>query len=257
MSEKVTHIYLCEDSVEGIFSAIYAAWSSGYGHANIYIQINEEREMQLFSKYITVKSDAALSLKVTDSIKNKIGPEAYRYVYHMVVSNVKEKADICYRFLILGFHYGPAVLDFLSNEYVSAICKTYRKVNFEAHHYKGFVRFTELSNRIMCSRIRPDHNIITLIAPHFADRLPLENWILIDEGRELAAVHPAGKAWFLISTKALEQSILTEETEKEKSMREAWDTFVGSISIRERENLKLQRNLCPLRYREFMPEFQK
>lgn len=254
---KVKHIYLCEDSIEGIFTAIYTAWASGYGHANNYIQINDEREMQLFSEYIIVVPDPTLSMKVTNSIRNKIGHDAYRFVYHMVVSNVKEKADIIYRFMILGFHYGPKVMDYLSNEYVSAICKTYRKVNFEAHHYKGFVRFSELSSHIMCSRIRPDHNILTLIAPHFADRLPLENWMIIDEGRQIAAVHPANKAWFLVSTNSMDNSLLTAESEKEKRMKDVWNTFVDSISIKERENLKLQRNMCPLRYREFMPEFQK
>lgn len=255
--EKIKHVYLCEDSIEGVFTAIYKAWASGYGHANNRIQIEGEWERELFCQYITVEPDANLSLQVTNSIRKKIGAEAYRYVYHMVISNLKDKADICYRFMILGFHYGPKVLDYLSNEYVSSICKTYRKVSMEAHHYKGFVRFSELSNQVLCSRIRPDHNIITLLAPHFADRLPMENWMMIDEGRELAAVHPAGKAWFLLSIKEMDRGFLSEITEKEVKMQEVWNTFVDSIGIQERKNLKLQKNLCPLRYREFMPEFQR
>ena len=35
------HIYLCEDSAEGIFSAIYKAYEDRYGHANNEIRIEE------------------------------------------------------------------------------------------------------------------------------------------------------------------------------------------------------------------------
>ena len=29
------YIFLCEDSLDGIFSGVYDAWASGYGHANV------------------------------------------------------------------------------------------------------------------------------------------------------------------------------------------------------------------------------
>gem|GEM_PF-5421032 len=29
------HIFLCEDSIDGIFTGIYDAWASRYGHKNI------------------------------------------------------------------------------------------------------------------------------------------------------------------------------------------------------------------------------
>lgn len=255
--EKTKHIYLCEDSMEGIFTAIYEAWASGYGHAYNYIQVDNQRELELFSEYISVESDPVKSVKVTETIRKKMGSEGYRYIYHMAISNEKKKADAIYRFMILGFHIGPGVLNYLSHDAVSIIMKTYKRVTMESHHYKGFIRFTELSNHILVSRIRPDNNILTLVAPHFVDRLPNENFMIIDEGRELAVVHPAKKGWFLVSTKLVEQESLTKQSEKERMMQQIWGTFVDSISIKERENYKLQRNMCPLRYREFMPEFSK
>ena len=35
-----------------------------------------------------------------------------------------------------------------------------------------------------------------------------------------------------------------------------WKTFVDNISIKERENKKLQQNNIPLHFRTYMPEFQ-
>jgi hypothetical protein len=36
-----------------------------------------------------------------------------------------------------------------------------------------------------------------------------------------------------------------------------WKAFVESISIKERENEKLQKNNLPLHFRTYMPEFER
>ncbi|MDO5292409.1 MAG: TIGR03915 family putative DNA repair protein [bacterium] len=257
MDNVTKHIYICEDSIEGIFTSVYDAWASGYGHVNNYLQMEGTQELRLFSEYIEVKPDLSKADKVTNTVKTKIGNEAYRLIYYMAVSNLKEKADHIYRFIILGLHYGPKVLDYLSNDTVSIMAKTYKRVSMEGHHYKGFIRFSEISGNILVSRIRPDNNILPLIANHFSDRFTIENFMIIDEARNIAVVHPAHKKWFIISTELMDQEVLKEETQKEEQMKGAWNAFIKNISIKERENLKLQQNLCPLRYREFMPEFSK
>ena len=258
MSEnKNIHIYVCEDQIEGIFTAIYDAWDSGYGHQYNRIQVGEVTNYELFAEYITVTADPIKSKKVTNSIKRKIGQEAYSGVYDMAISNRKDKGEVIYRFLILGFHHGPKVMNYLSNEYVSIITKTMKNVWYETHHYYGFVRFFELSNGILLSKIRPKNNLLTLIAPHFADRLQQENWMIIDEGRELAVVHPAHKKWFLVALSVVDPKLIEEHSKKEETMSNAWSVFVESIAIKERENHKLQRGMLPIRFREYMPEFQE
>lgn len=241
--------------MEGIFTAIYEAWASGYGHAYNQIQINGERDYELFCEYKVIAPDEEKSHKVIRSIKRKMGNEAYRYIYYMAISNETERADAIYRFMILGFHLGPSVLNYLSHDAVRIIMKTYKRVSMEAHHYLGFVRFQELSNHILCSKIRPDSNLLTIIMPHFADRLPKENFMILDEARGIAGVHPSNKDWFLVVTDNMDVSLLSEYSEQEQMMQQVWGTFVDCISIKERENYQLQRNMCPLRYREFMPEF--
>lgn len=254
---KKIHIYICEDQIESIFTGVYDAWSSGYGHKFNRIMIGPIQNYELFSEYIMVEADASKSKKVTNSIKHKIGQEAYKGVYYMAISNREDKGEMIYRFLILGFHYGPKIMNYLSNDYVSAITKNMKSVWFEAHHYFGFVRFSELSNGILLSQIRPKNNILTLIAPHFADRLSQENWMIIDQGREIAVVHPAHKQWFMMALSMIDPELILEHSLKEEQMSSAWSVFVDSIAIKERENYHLQRNMLPLRFREYMPEFSK
>jgi len=105
-----------------------------------------------------------------------------------------------------------------------------------------FVRFEELANSVLVSRIEPKSNIIPLISEHFADRLHCENWIILDTGRNFAAIHEASKPVFF--------SYLTESELANFSVLS--DTFFDTIAIKERCNPKLQQSNMPLRYRKYM-----
>lgn len=90
--------------------------------------------------------------------------------------------------------------------------------------------------------------------PHFADRLPIENFVIYDEKRGIFGVHPAGKQWYLLSGEEVEEPRLNLSKE-EKQYQELFRHFCKTIAIKERRNLKLQRNMAPLRFREYMVEF--
>lgn len=92
---KLTRIYVCEDSIDGIFTAVYQAWSSGYGHANIKLEEkcdqNHYSNMELFSEYIQIETDYGLSLKVAKAVKEKISEEAYEIICRVALSDYQGK----------------------------------------------------------------------------------------------------------------------------------------------------------------------
>lgn len=93
-----------------------------------------------------------------------------------------------------------------------------KQVGRESHSFLEFVRFEELANSVLVSRIEPKSNIIPLISEHFADRLNCENWIILDTGRNFAAIHEASKpVFFLISQKVNLQIFLYYQTQKKAS----------------------------------------
>ena len=58
--DKPTRIYQCENTVDGIFSAVYDAGLSGYGHKFIRIQPEQKNQLEnyeLFTEYVQVKTD--------------------------------------------------------------------------------------------------------------------------------------------------------------------------------------------------------
>lgn len=86
----------------------------------------------------------------------------------------------------------------------------------------------------------------------------MENFAICDENRKLYAIHPAGKDWFLMSGQHMppraEKGELTL-TAEEEHYQELFRHFCHTISIEDRKNLKLQQNMLPLRFRNYMVEF--
>lgn len=253
-------IFMCENSIDGILTAIYQAWSSGYGHANVKIEEQCEKNnysnMQLFSEYIIVKTDFELAVKVSGSIKQKISNEVYEMICRVALSDYHQKGDLIYRFLILGFHYGRDIVNHLSNEVVNRVFKLNRYVNNEVHHFLGFIRFSEMDNGILASVIHPKNNILSLITPHFVDRLPMEKFVIFDKTRNICALHIPEKPWLIaeITDTDLADNFKALSNNHDE-YKDLWKIFFENIAIKERINPKLQRNNLPQRFRKDMTEF--
>lgn len=257
---KTKRILVCDGTVDGIFTAIYQAYDMRYGHENIKIAEKSDESsylnLELFAEYIEVETDYKLSAKVAISVQNKISREAYEYVVRAALSDVKGRSDVIYRFLILGFHIGKQVLSYLSNDIVNQIFVMNRNVGNEAHHLTGFLRFKEVGDGLLLSIIKPKNHIVSLLAPHFADRLNNENFIIYDERRKIAVLHEKNSEPILMNLKEEFIKALDQVKAKQEEYETLWKTFYRSVSIKERENDALQRNNLPLRFRGNMTEFQ-
>ncbi len=250
-------IFQCENSIDGIFTAIYQAWSSGYGHANVRIEEQCERNnynnIELFSEYNLVKTNLEQAIMVSRSIKSKISLEAYEMVCRVALSDYQGKGDLIYRFLILGFHIGKRIIGNLSNEIVNRVFKINRYVNGEAHHLLGFIRFSEQENGILTSFIHPKNNVLTLITSHFADRLPNERFVIFDGNRDICSLHLPGRSWIIVEVPGINSTYY--EAIEDDEYENLWKIFFDNIAIKERISPKLQRNNLPIRFRRDMTEF--
>lgn len=251
-------IYLCESSLEGILSGVYTAWTSRKGHNNVKLCLLENEDtMELFSQYEDVPVNPVNAKKVLDSICFKISEEAYVAVYKAALSRDTDRADKIYRFLISGFHYGASIVRMLQLTEVYDIFQMCRFIDNETHLLTGFVRFVEMKERILVSRIGPKNDVLVLLAPHFADRYSGENWVLYDENRKKAVLHPAMQPWYVVNSVSTDWQSKLEQTSEEDDYEELFKCFRKNISITERKNPVCQRNHMPLRYRPYMPEFSE
>ena len=252
--DKPLHVYLCEDSPEGILSAIYDAWSSRYGHSHNLICIENNVNYNMFYEYLPVKTDIKKAQNIATAIKTKIAYSFYEFVESCLLSSDLGRADDIYRLVILGFHAGASARNFLSYPVIQRLNKLERNVWNEQHHYFGFIRFEELENNMLFAKFRPVNNIITRVIPHFADRFPKENIMIVDVKRGIIAFSRHGKIALATAADTDLADLTLLDSENELLLRKLWKSFVDTIEIKERSNKALQQQNMPLRFREFMPE---
>lgn len=253
-------ILLCEDSFEGIFTGIYEAYALRIPHERIGLQIGQDGTPMLFTTYREIAPDRIKAEKVTRTLRQRFGEEDYRVLCMALASASLDKAQAVYKTVVWGLssQRKGSMLGHLSDDNVRRVMELNRGTGNELCHLRGFLRFEELENGILSAVIKPRDNILPMLASHFADRLPQENFIICDEGRALYAIHPAGKDFLLMSgceDSARRGGDTLGFSDAEMYYRELFKHFCHTISIKERENLKLQRNMLPLRFRPYMTEF--
>lgn len=210
--------------------------------------------MQLFADYVYVQTNLDKAVKVARSVSSKIGRQAYDMIYNASLSYEVDKIDAVYRFLKLGFRYGKTVVDMHGQDAVCRVFELKRNVWNEAHSFREFLRFHGSDEGVLIARIRPKNQVLPILADHFSDRFPEENFVILDETHTMAVFHERRKQWYLapLDKEVLEGIWHRKESEEYEKL---WKSFFRSIAISERTNYKCQRNMCALRYRDYMIEF--
>ena len=251
------YILICQDSLEGVFSAIYDAYADKYDAQITRIQTAEDDNYRLFATYVQMKPDQEKTKKVARTILREFGEETYTDICRALASEDADKADAVYHAICSGLKMKnkSELMGNLANDDVRHVFELSRYAGREIMHMNGFLRFPELEGGVLFSKIGPRNNIITFLAPHFSDRLPLENFVIYDEIRQLFIIHPARKQWTLVTGEYLDENRILKFSEREKEYQELFTFFCQKIAIKDRINYNLQRNMLPLHYREYMIEF--
>lgn len=254
-------IYVCSDTVTGIFSGIYDAWRTGKKEEECGIALKGMLEQQLFCDYVEVEETEHKAVAVESLIKRHLGRRAYWDIYHAVLSEDKEKGDAVLGTMLAAktLPDSTRIMEHLSHPKVEKVFELSRNVGGEAHALKGFLRFQELENGVLYARITPKSQVLTCLAPHFSDRLPMENWMIHDKTHNMFVVHEAGKKWVLLwdelGNGLWDEKVLVM-SEKEQEYERLWQGFCKTIAIESRENPRCQRQHLPLRFRPNMVEFE-
>lgn len=247
-------VFTCEDNFEAMMTCIYDAWASKLGHKNIKLLAEPLGNLELFCEYRHIDADSLKAEKVIRAIRHKISPSAYHMVFRTAISCIDDKLDAIYRFLLLGFAFGAESVNMLANPYVARIFEINRRVGSETHYFREFIRFKEMKGKVYAATIEPKSDIVALLAPPFEDRMPSENWMIIDNNRRTALIHPKDERSYMTSLSDAEYERLTELENTNDPFIDLWKGFFASIAIEQRKNYKCQRNHMPLWYRKHVTE---
>ena len=250
-------IYICRDDRTEMLSAIYDAWKENR-NKEVGIGLLGKTQQKLFCEYAEVVSSEKKAQAVERLIRDHMGEQTYEDISYALLCEDAMKAEAILHVMQAARQVKPSkrIMDFLGNPSVAKVFEMKRRVSNEAHYFIEFVRFRELENGVLFSEIEPKNRVLTCIAEHFADRFPMENWVIYDNTHQEFLVHPAGKHWVLVQGEVPERNVTEQITEAEKEYEKLWKGFFKTISIKERENLKCQRTHIPVKYRKNVTEFQ-
>lgn len=240
--------YIYDGTFEGLLNCVYFHYKSQKASGIYNISAYQQ---SIFNDFSIIKTDTEKAKIVAEAIVKKISQEAYIHIFYCYLSNVDYKENIILDFLIFAFKYGRKTMNFYSHEKVLPIKEAYKKVAGEAHRFEGILRFTEVEN-ILYAKFMPDNDILIIIADHFADRYKYERLIIYDERRKKAVVYNKEK-WEIKEAVNIENIEISMD---EKNIQSLWKQYFTDVAIKDRENIKLQFNFVPARYRKNMVEFK-
>lgn len=274
-------VFTCRHRTDDMLTCIYYAWEKGIqlGHDNVRLMTEPVCQLSMFEEYEHIDAESEIARKVIRSICKKISTDAYISVYYACLS-CEDELDTIYRFLRIGFRMGSEVMSALTEPPVLRMMEIRRRIGNEIHSFQEFARFHSIGGKVYVCHLEPKNRILYLVAEHFADRMPMEAFMLIDDGRNYAVIHP-GKSWNgelerdadaaeeLIEERLAEagemyereltleeMQVLLQTEQYSDDYSKLWQTFFDAIAIKQRENRKCQMNHIPLWKRKHVTEFQ-
>jgi probable DNA metabolism protein len=234
-------VYVYDGSWEGLLTALYAALSDREPPADILPA--DAVQPTFFDSVIEIGTDQATAIRLLAGIRRRISDKAFHNVLYAYLSEEEGAPMAIYRYLKWGFETGPSVDRYMADDRVLPVLRMVGRVSFEVQRMLGLIRFRQTTGGIYYSSISPDGQVIGMVAPHFARRMPDMDWIIHDVKRGMAALGRKGE-WQLVCL----PRVSAEFDEEELAVQEMWKTYYWQAAVATRKNPRLRRSYMPVRY---------
>jgi len=240
--------YIYDGSFDGLLCVAVAVFKSKE-YADRVFPGEQLYEPVLFDEVENVTTDYDLSERAKVFLSKDLTTFVLAWLYDTDSGHLTDLANC-----LNEYFRDRNILEHLDKDCVKSVLKYAEKTKNERYKMLEFVRFEELKDGVFLSEITPDADVLFMIGNHFKDRMSADDeWMIYDSRRNKLISHSGGKLNKYDSAELAEKKIFSE---KEASYQKLWKVFFDKISIKERENLKLQTQHVPVRYRKNMTEFK-
>ena len=131
----------------------------------------------------------------------------------------------------------------------------------ETERMRQFVRFRKTADGMYFSVMEPLYNVLPLCIDFFQNRYADQQWLIYDTRRNFGLFYDLQKTE-IVSFDKLDAAVLSgqltaEQTdESELEFQKLWKDYLNAVTIRERKNLRLQRQFMPKRFWKYLVEKQ-
>ena len=238
--------YYYDGSFDGLLTVIYVAYNDR--ESNTLRVSAKTGQLILALDDIHVITDFSKARRVEKSICEKLSQNFLNNIRTCFLSNDKNKDTVIIHTVYKALKQGEEILNSL-DEHAFYMNKLVKQVLNERHKYLGLLRFKEMKDGTMFSTIEPKNNVLPILISHFKKRMKREKIAIFDKGRKMIVYYDGKKAEIFFV-----ESLEIEWSDEEIEYSELWKTFHKSISIKERENKKLQQSNIPKYYWKYLIE---
>ena len=238
--------YYYDGSFDGLLTVIFIAYKDRKN--NELRIIVKTGQLLLGLDDINVITNFSKARRVEKAICDKLSQNFLNNIQTCFLSCDKNKDIVIVHTVYKALKQGKEILNSL-DEHAFYVNKFVKQVLNERHRYLGVLRFKEVKDGTMFSTIEPKNNVLPILLSHFINRMKREKFAIFDKGRKMIVYYDTKKVEIFF-VKSLE----IEWSDEEIEYSELWKTFHKSISIKERENKKLQQSNLPKYYWKHLVE---
>ena len=244
-------IYVYDGSFYGFLTAVFYVY---FNHDSLEdICTDSDLQLAIGAETLTVETEEDKAERVMASIVKKIGKLGFYRIYKAFLSDCTGREKLIFDYIGIVLRSGRDAKYLYAEKTVTDVLKLSEKTGSEAHLLRGFLRFRETEAGIYYAEFSPKTDCISLIAPHFKNRLSGLNFAINDLKRKKAAIWDKEKLEII----NYESFFKPEETENEKAFCAMWKSFYKTVSIAERKNEKCRMTHVPKRFWRYMCEMEE
>lgn len=250
-------ILLYDGSFEGFLSVIFACYARKITPKDI-CSLDHFQEV-MFTNKLFISTNQEQAHRVWTGWQKKISRELNQLPFLAFLSAEAGIEMKLYHFARVAFTSPIPIEGNFGDQQILEIRKASRRVTQEAMRMLQFVRFQLTKDGIYFSGIRPRYDVLPMTLKHFKDRFADQHWLVYDLKRDYGFyynLHTVDEVTlndqrFNVQSGKVDFNILEEE---EAHYQNLWYDYCQNITIRERLNLKVQKQHMPKRYWKFLPE---
>lgn len=250
-------LLLYDNTFEGFLSVVFECYSRKTEPVDICPETHHQEAM--FIRKENIVTDSMHADRVWKGLQKKLTPETSQLPYSAFLSGEKGIEMALYRFIRMAFSSPIPITGNYGDPDVLMVRKAARRVMKEAMRMLQFIRFQRTRDDIYFAPISPAYDVMPLILKQFKNRFADQLWLIYDLRRDYGFFYDRQNTQEVVMAEksfnavngAIPSGLLQED---EAIYGQMWNDYCQNITIRERLNLKLQRQHMPKRYWKFLPE---
>jgi len=253
-------IFTYDKTFDGLLSCVFFAYEQKK-FPDFILSESDQKPLFVDEQYRII-TEKEKSLRVWKALGKKLSKIAQNMMLSVWLSELPETEMLLFRYIRKNIDYPEGVEMNFGDDDVLRIKEIAQKVAKEAEQLRQFVRFQETADGIYFAPVSPRYDVLSLIVSHFQSRYAGQPWIIYDTNRNTGLYYDTRSVVEVsFSQKDLSDlrlGVLDEEklSSDETFFQQMWKEYFKSTTIKERINLKLQRQHMPRRYWRYLTEMQ-